>query len=127
MNSGCANKEARVERIDGGQAIPLSLKLESMSGTRDGESVTAAPLFSNGVDSVRMDLDLRLGPPITFVSGSYRADVGGHTSEGPVICDSLSFQGGQTALPSVGGLFRLQDSDGHTVYRVSLPSTQIFR
>jgi len=71
-----------------------------------------------------MDLQVRLGPPIIFVSGSYRADFGGYRSEGPVICDSLSFLGGQTALPSVGGVFRLQDSAGHTIYRVSLPATQ---
>ena len=124
MTSGCANKEARVERIDGSQAVAVPLKLESMAGTRDGESVTAVPFFTNGADSVRMDLQVRLGPPISFVSGTYRADVGGHMNEGPVICDSLSFQGGQTALPSVGGVFRLQDSNGHTVYRVSLPATQ---
>ena len=124
MTSGCASKEAHIERIDGGQAIPLSLKLESMAGTRDGESVTAAPLFTDGTDSLRMDLHVSLGPPITFASGTYRADRGGRTTEGPVICDSLSFLGGQTALPSVGGIFRLQDSTGQTVYRVSLPATQ---
>jgi len=124
MTPGCANKEPRVERIDGGQAVQLPLKLESMPGTRDGGSVTAAPLFTNDTDSLRMDLQIRLGPPIVFVSGSYRADFGGHSSQGPVICDSLSFFGGQSALPSVGGVFRLQDSAGHTIYRVSLPATQ---
>jgi hypothetical protein len=124
MTSGCASKEARIERIDGSQAVPLSLKLESMAGTRDGESVTAAPLFTDGTDSLRMDLHVSLGPPITFVSGSYRANVGGRTTEGSVTCDSLSFLGGQTALPSVGGVFQLQDSQGHAVYRASLPATQ---
>lgn len=124
MTPGCANKEPRVERIDGGQAVQLPLKLEAIPGTRDGGSVTAAPLFTNATDSLQMDLQVRLGPPIIFVSGSYRADFGGYRSEGPVICDSLSFLGGQTALPSVGGVFRLQDSAGHTIYRVSLPATQ---
>ena len=124
MTSGCADKEARVERIDGSQAIPLSLKLKSIPGTRDGEFITAAPFFTDSTDSLRMYLQVRLGPPITFVSGSYRAEFGGHTSEGPVISDSLSFLGGQTSLPSVGGVFRLQDSNGHTVYRVALPATQ---
>src|SRR3954463_2126449 len=116
--AACANKEPRIERMDGSQAVLLPLKLASMSGTRDGESITAAPLFTDGAESVRVDLHLSLGPPITFVSGSYRAEVGGRTNEGPVICDSLSFQGGQTALPSVGGVFRLQDSNGLTLYRV---------
>jgi hypothetical protein len=127
MSSSCASKEPRVERIDGSQVVQLPLKFESMSGMRDGESVTAAPLFANGGESVRMTLRIRLGPPITFVSGEYRADVGGQTSEGRVVCDSLSFLGGQNALPSVGGIFRLQDANGHTVYRVSLPPTPITR
>jgi hypothetical protein len=42
-----------------------------------------------------------------------------------VVCDSLSFLGGQTALPSVGGVFRLTDAKGGTLYRVTMPPTQI--
>jgi hypothetical protein len=126
--SACANTEYRVERMDGSQATNLPLKFESMFGTRDGESVTATPVFTSGMDVVRLDLHIRLGPPITFVSGSYKATVGNQTVQGPVVCDSLSFLGGQNALPSVGGVFRLHDnSTGRTLYRIKMPPTPITR
>jgi hypothetical protein len=128
MLSACSNNEYRVERIDGGQSVHLSLKFESMFGMRDGDAVAAAPVFTNGMDAIRLDLHVRLGPPIAFVSGSFKATVENQTVEGPVVCDSLSFLGGQNALPSVGGLFRLQDNaTGRTVYRVSMPPTPITR
>jgi hypothetical protein len=123
--SACVNTDSRVERIDGSQSVQLPLKFESMFGGRDGESVRAEPVFTNGADSIRMNLYVRLGPPISFVSGNYRASVGGQTREGSVVCDSLSFLGGQNALPSVGGVFRLQDSNAQTVYRVRMPPTPI--
>ncbi len=124
--SACANKEYRVERIDGTRSERLPLKFAFMAGMRDGDLVSAAPVFKEGKDGLRLDLRVRLGPPITFVAGSYHGTIGNRDIEGPVVSDSLSFLGGQTALPSVGGVFRLQDSStGRTVFRVSMPPTQI--
>jgi hypothetical protein len=124
--SACANKEYRVERIDNAQSVQLPLKFAFMVGMRDGELVRAAPVFKDGRDGIRLDLRLRLGPPITFASGSYHGMMDGREIEGPVVCDSLSFLGGQNALPSVGGVFRLQDmSTGRTVFRVTMPPTPI--
>jgi hypothetical protein len=123
----CVNTEYRVERIDGNQSVQLPLKFDSMFGMRDGESVTATPVFADGSDTVRMTLHVHLGPPITFVSGNYQASVGGRASEGSVVCDSLSFLGGQNALPSVGGIFVLRDSNGRSLYRVKMPATPIAR
>jgi hypothetical protein len=126
--SACGEKEPRVERVDGSQSSQLPLKFESMFGMRDGEAITAQPLFKDGMDSVQLEVHVRLGPPIAFASGTYRANIGGHMSEGPVVCDSLSFLGGQNALPSVGGTFRLQDNaSGHTVFRITMPATPITR
>src|SRR5579884_3807566 len=99
LSSACGQQEYRVERIEADQSVRLPMKFESMAGVRDGESVTALPVFTNGMDTIKMDLHIRLGPPITFVSGSYHATLEGHTSEGPVVADSLSFLGGQNALP----------------------------
>ncbi|HEY2382416.1 MAG TPA: hypothetical protein VGK48_14655 [Terriglobia bacterium] len=126
MFSGCANKEYRVERIDNGQVVRIPLKFESMSGMRDGELVRAVPVFTDGMDEIRLDIHVRLGPPILFATGAYNAKIGNQTSEGPIVCDSFSFQGGQDALPSVGGTFRLQDNaTGRTIFRVTMPATPI--
>ena len=124
--AGCANKEYRVERFDNGQSVRVPFKFESMSGMRDGEFVRAVPVFKDGMDVIRLDLHVRLGPPIAFVMGTYEARIGDQTTEGPIVCDSLSFQGGQNALPSVGGIFRLQDnSTGRTIFRIMMPPAPI--
>ena len=65
-----------------------------------------------------------LRPPAEFQSGTYQATVGGKTTSGNVECPSLTFQGGQTALPAVGGVFILKDGD-RPLYRVRIPATTL--
>ena len=44
-------------------------------------------------------------------------------NSGGVECPSLIFQGGQTALPTVGGVFILKDERNRPLYRVRIPAT----
>jgi len=120
--SGCANSEYRFDRMEDGQAIPIPMKLDSVYGARDGDSVTAEARFSNGNDSAQMDVRLFLRPPAEFVSGTYRMTIDGKTVEGIVECPSLDYQGGQASVPSMGGKFVLKPD-----YRIILPSTPIKR
>ena len=57
---GCANNEYRYERIDGPQATTLPLKLDGFHGTRDGASVNAEARFTDGADSLTMNIALYL-------------------------------------------------------------------
>src|SRR5437867_12954892 len=100
--TGCMKTDYRFERIEGVQSVSLPLKFDSLYGVRDGESVRAEARFGDGHDSVQVNVTLSLGPPIQFKSGTYRTAVGGRTAEGTVACESLTFLGGQAALPSVG-------------------------
>ena len=125
--TGCIKTDYRFERIEGTQSVSLPLKFDSLYGVRDGESVKAEARFADGDDSVRVNIALSLGPPIQFTSGTYQATVGGHTAEGTVACESLTFLGGQAALPSVGGVFVLRDAGGRAAYRLSMPPTPIKR
>jgi len=118
--AGCANSDYRFERIATGEAIPL--KLDSLIGARDGETVTAEARFSNGGDSAQMNVRLFLRPPAEFVAGTYRMTLNGKTMEGDVECLSLDYQGGQGSVPSMGGRFVLKPD-----FRVTLPSTPIKR
>jgi hypothetical protein len=120
--AGCANSDYRFERVKDGQADSLPLKLDSLIGMRDGETVTAVARFSNGDDSAQMNVRLFLRPPAEFVSGTYRVTLDGKTTEGVVECLSLDYQGGQGSVPSMGGRFVLKPD-----YRVTLPSTPIKR
>ncbi len=124
---GCGGPGYRFDRMDGEQATALPLKFDGISGARDGEWVNAEARFVDGADLVTMKIKVFLRPPAEFSSGSYQAMIGGKMAAGRVECPSLDFQGGQEALPTVGGLFLLKDEQGQTVYRVRIPATTLTR
>jgi hypothetical protein len=125
--SGCAGGEYRFERIDGSELTPLPLKFDGFYGVRDGATVKAEGRFLNGNDSVTMDVIVYLRPPAEFQSGTYRAVIAGKMNAGNVECPSLIFQGGQTALPTMGGTFILKGENNEPLYRIRIPSTQLRR
>jgi hypothetical protein len=118
----CSSRDYRFERIDGDQTVALPFELVGFHGQRDGASVKAEATFGDGNDTVVMNIVLFLRPPAEFQSGTYQAVIGGKTISGAVECPSLDFQGGQTALPSVGGLFVLKNVNGQPAYRVRIPA-----
>lgn len=125
--AGCVSSEYRFERVEGGQSILLPLKFDSLYGVRDGYSVNVEARFTDGHDFAQMSLALHLGVPVQFTSGTYRITIGGRSSEGKVDADSVSFLGGQTALPSVGGVYILKDAQNRPAYRVKMPPTPVTR
>src|SRR5262245_16525364 len=127
LTLGCANTEYRFEQIDRDPPAVLPLQFAGLYGIRDGSSVKAQAEFVNGEDSVVMDIALYLRPPVEFQSGTYKGTIGGKVVSGSVDCPSLTFQGGQTALPTVGGLFILKTEDGRPLYRVRIPATMLTR
>ncbi|PYS42195.1 MAG: hypothetical protein DMG14_04730 [Acidobacteria bacterium] len=120
---GCAGAEYRFERIDGDGPVVLPLKFDGFYGLRDGAFVKAEARFTDGDDMVTMNINLFLRPPAEFRSGTYQARIGGKMNSGGVECPSLIFQGGQTALPTVGGVFILKDERNRPLYRVRIPAT----
>jgi hypothetical protein len=122
---GCLNTENRFERIDGDRYVALPLKLDGFYGVRDGSLVKAEARFVDGNDMVTMNMTLFLRPPAEFQSGTYQAVIAGMMKSGSVECPSLTFQGGQTALPTVGGVFILKDENNRPLYRVRIPATTL--
>ena len=127
MTLGCASTEYRFEQIDRDPPIVLPFQLAGLYGIRDGASVNAEAEFVNGEDTLVMKIALYLRPPVEFQSGTYQGTIGGKVVSGSVECPSLTFQGGQTALPTVGGLFILKSEDGRPLYRVRIPATMLAR
>ena len=125
--AGCGSADYRFERIDGEQAVTLPLKFDGLYGVRDGASVNAEARFVDGADLVTMNISVYLRPLAEFRSGTYQAMIGGRMTAGRVECPSLTFQGGQTALPTVGGLFLLKDDQSRTAWRVRIPATMLTR
>jgi len=118
----CANRDYRFERINGDSRVTLPFKLEGLYGARDGASVRAQARFVDGMDFVTMDINTYLRPPAEFQSGTYSASIGGRNITGAVECPSLAFQGGQTALPAIGGVFVLKDEQNRPIYRITIPA-----
>jgi hypothetical protein len=125
--SACANTEYKFEQMDRESAILLPLNLDGFYGLRDGATVNAEARFSGGNDSVIMSIVLFLRPPAEFRLGTFQGIIGGKAISGTVECPSLTFQGGQTALPTVGGIFILKVEDNAPSYRVTIPATQLGR
>lgn len=123
----CTRTEYRFERIDGDQPVSLPLKFDGLYGVRDGAQVRAEGRFADGNDVVTMNVVLYLRPPAEFQSGTYEAVIGGKMISGSVECPSLTFQGGQTALPTVGGVFVLKDELNRSLYRITIPAIQLTR
>jgi hypothetical protein len=119
---GCADNEYRFERMEGERAVVLPLKFDGFYGVRDGALVKAEGRFVDGADAVTLNIDIFLRPPAEFQSGRYEAMIGGKMSSGRVECPSLTFQGGQTAMPAVGGVFILKDEQNRSLYRVRIPA-----
>ena len=124
---GCGSTDYRFERIDAAQSVALPLKFDGLYGVRDGAMVKAEGRFVDGNDVVTMNFIVFLRPPAEFQSGTYRAMIGGKMISGSVECPSLDFQGGQTALPSVGGVFVLKDERNQPLYRVRIPAITLKR
>ena len=125
--SACVKSNSAFEELRDGGAVTIPMKLTAVSGTRDGEIVKATIEFREGADSTALAIVVALGPPPQFISGTYRSNIGGRAGAGIVESQSLSFLGGQNALPSVGGTFILKDSGNRPVYRATLPPTPIQR
>jgi len=87
--------------------------------------VKAQGRFINGNDTAVMNINLLLRPPAEFQSGTYESVIGGKSNAGTVECPSLDFQGGQTALPTVGGVFVMKDASNRPLYRVRIPPTTL--
>jgi hypothetical protein len=121
----CAATDYRFERIDRASPVALPLKFDGFYGIRDGTLVKATGYFSDGGDMVTMNVNLFLRPPAEFRSGTYQAMIGGKMVSGIVDCPSLTFQGGQTALPTVGGVFVLKDERNQPLYRIRIPATTL--
>lgn len=113
--------EATVESIHGPDAALKLLKFTSLTGSRDGGRLRAQILFEAPESTLKLDLTFEIGVPTRLLSGSYRYETERSKEEGTVRERSLTFLGGQSDLPQLGGIFELADPRGSPVLRVSLP------
>ena len=91
--------------------------LTSLKGTRNGERVAVQAVYRAGSRSLTVDLLFRLTPQAKLERGTWA----GLAGEGSVQERSVTFLGGQSGPPSIGGRFDLIGSGDKAIYRVTIP------
>ncbi|MBI2822183.1 MAG: hypothetical protein HYX74_08155 [Acidobacteria bacterium] len=118
--------EARIETL-GEKPEQLAYRMESLTGMRDGDVLRARLVFTAESARVVADMLFRIGVPTRLESGRYSWEREGRRFEGPVREVSVTFLGGQSDRPSLGGIFLLLRDDGVPLSRIVLPTTLVAR
>ncbi len=72
-----------------------------------------------------MDLRFRIGVPTRLESGQYYWAQEDDTLTGQVQARSVTFLGGQSDNPALGGVFELLSPTGRPVYKVTIPTSEV--
>ena len=99
----------------------------SLEGRRDGDELPIELRIEGPSSRLLMDLDFEIGVPTRLISGRYRWALEGSVLEGTVRSSSVTFLGGQSDNPNLGGVFQLLDTAGEPVFRVTLPTSEVVR
>jgi hypothetical protein len=132
-----AEQNPGVEKIEGESRTRLPLSTHSLTGLRDGETVNINVNYrvdtrvtrKQGLqvpDSLILAITLRFGVPTTFDSGRFRWYQKAKLFEGPLNSPSITYHGGQGALPSLAGRFNFVIAELGQ-YEVYIPATEIHR
>ena len=97
----------------------------SLTGSRDGDLLPARVIFESSSSQLLMDLRFRIGVPTRLESGQYHWQQADGTLEGQVRARSVTFLGGQSDNPNLGGVFELLSSTGRPLYKVTLPTSEV--
>ena len=121
-----AAQEAVIKDLE--QETSLSdYRMISLTGTRDGDRLPVQVVFKAGSSQLRMDLRFRIGVPTRLESGGYIFEQPKRTLEGRVRERSVTFLGGQSDNPNLGGVFELLSREGDPLYKVTLPTSEVKR
>lgn len=120
--AACRTKELKpVEDIGGGRNVS-SFALTSIKGTRDGDRLGVRAVYGGPAgEQIQLDLQFTVGIPTSLKLGTWT----GFGSGGAVKERSVTFLGGQSGPPSIGGRFDLVAPDGSPRYRVTIPMREL--
>ena len=120
--TGCRGRDAQpVQKLGGGQDVSR-FTLTSVRGTRDGDRLDVRAVFGDGGSaSIGVDMHFIVGVPTHLESGTWS----GLDGAGGIREQSVTFLGGQSGPPSIGGRFVLIGPDSSARYRVTIPLQEL--
>ena len=121
MLTGCGSPPSKLVEGLGSTHDVSGFALRFLKGTRDGERLEIRALYGDGSRTLSLHLHFNVTPPARLVSGRWA----GLAGEGQVGERSLTFLGGQSGPPSIGGRFDLNGPDNRPLYRVTIPLQQL--
>ncbi len=123
----CRNiEEARIENLQEKSTL-TDYQMISLAGRRDGDRLPVRLVFEAPSSTLRLDLLFRIGVPTRLESGQYRWERQDEVLEGRVRASSVTFLGGQSDNPNLGGVFQLLSASGDPIYQVTLPTSEVKR
>ena len=125
--AGCQGiQEAAIEDLETGTRLS-DYRMISLTGTRDGDRLPVHVVFEAASGQLQMDLRFRIGVPTRLESGGYSLEQADQTLQGRVRERSVTFLGGQSDNPNLGGVFELLSREGVPLYKVTLPTREVKR
>ncbi len=125
--SSCRNiEEATIENLPEKSTLK-DYVMTSLEGRRDGDRLPVRLVFEAPSSNLRLDLLFRIGVPTRLESGQYHWEGQDEVLEGPVRASSVTFLGGQSDNPNLGGVFQLLSASGEPIYKVTLPTSEVKR
>ena len=113
----CGSRHIKPVEDLAGTHDAANFALTSLKGTRDGERVAVQAVYGDGSRTLTVHLRFKLTPQAKLERGTWA----GLAGEGSVQERSVTFLGGQSGPPSIGGRFDLIGSDDRAIYRVTIP------
>jgi hypothetical protein len=125
--AGCGGiQEAVIENLET-QTQLADYRMISLTGRRDGDRLPVHVAFEAGLMKLEMDLHFQIGVPTRLESGQYFFEQPEGTLQGRVRERSVTFLGGQSDNPNLGGVFELLSGKGIPLYKVTLPTSEVKR
>jgi hypothetical protein len=119
--TGCSSRPAKSVESLNGTADVSAFTLKSLKGTRDGERLEVHALYGDGSQDLIVRLEFNVTPPARLTSGTWT----GLSGAGEVRQRAVTFLGGQSGKPSIGGRFELMSRDNRPQYRITIPLQEL--
>ena len=117
-------KEAMIEDLRE-ESLLTDYRMISLAGRRDGDRLPVQVIFEATSEKLQMHLLFRIGVPTRLESGEYYWKQTDKTLEGRVRERSVTFLGGQSDNPNLGGVFELLSTGGVPIYKVTIPTSEV--
>lgn len=120
----CSPGELQIQTVPGGEEIS-GYQIDALTGIRDGEFLSVNLRLISRSSILQLAMSFRIGMPTRLELGEYSWLRDGQKTKGTVHERAVTFLGGQSDRPHLGGLFELLSREGLVQYTIRLPTSEV--